>query len=75
MSVFYKGKLAMEFVKAVPLGGILTVVVALIIGSQGSRGGFLSIFRADMMQYEFWWSWPLFFAGTGLAWMIMMIQR
>lgn len=65
----------MEFFKAVPLGGILTFVVALIVGSQGSRGGFLSIFRAEIYQYEFWWSWPLFFAGTGLAWGIMMLQR
>lgn len=65
----------MEMVKAVPLGAILTFVVALVIGSQGSRGGQLAIFRAEIYQYDLWWSWPLFFAATGLAWGIMMIQR
>ena len=65
----------MEFFKAVPLGGILTYVVSLVIGSQGSRGGFLSIYRAEMFEDELWWSWPLFFAGSALAWGIMMLQR
>ena len=65
----------MEFFKAVPLGAILTYVVALLIGSQGSSGGQLSIFRAEIYQFDLWWSWPLFFAGTGLAWGIMMLQR
>ena len=65
----------MELFKAVPLGGILTYVVALVIGSQGRSGGQLHIFRADIYQYDLWWSWPLFFAGTGLAWGIMVMQR
>ena len=65
----------MELFKAAPLGAILTFVVALTIGSQGSRGGQLAIFRAEIYQYDVWWSWPLFFAGTGLAWGIMMLQR
>ena len=65
----------MEVFKAVPLGGILTFVVSLIIGSQGSRGGFLSIYRAEFMDYSIWWSWPLFLAGSGLAWGLMMLQR
>lgn len=65
----------MEFFKAVPLGSILTYVVALVIGSQGRSGGYLNIFRADIYQYDLWWSWPLFFAGTGLAWGLMVMQR
>ena len=65
----------MEFFKAAPLGGILTYVVALVIGSQGSRGGQLAISRVEIYQYDLWWSWPLFFAGTGLAWGLMIMQR
>lgn len=65
----------MEFVKAVPLGAILSFVVALVIGSQGRQGGYLAIFRTDIYQYDLYWSWPLFFAGTGLAWGIMAMQR
>ena len=65
----------MELVKALPLGAILPFVVALLIGSQGSKGGQLAIFRAEIYQFDFWWSWPLFLAGTGLAWGIMTLQR
>ena len=69
----------MEFFKAVPLGGILTYVVAVLIGSQGRSGGQLNIFHVDVQvdvyQAELWWSWPLFFAGTGLAWGLMVMQR
>lgn len=65
----------MELVKAIPLGAILTFVVALVIGSQGSRGGQLAIFRVEIYQFDFWWSWPLFFAGTALAWGLMLLQR
>ncbi|MBX7541551.1 hypothetical protein [Qipengyuania sphaerica] len=65
----------MEFFKAVPLGSILTYVVSLIIGSQGSRGGQLWIFKQEVYQYDIWWSWPLFFGATGLAWGLMMLQR
>ncbi|MBX7482213.1 hypothetical protein [Qipengyuania qiaonensis] len=65
----------MELVKAVPLGAILTFVVALLIGSQGSKGGELAIFHVEIYSYDFWWSWPLFFGGTALAWGIMMLQR
>ena len=65
----------MELVKALPLGAILTFVVALLIGSQGAKGGQLAIFRAEIYQFDFWWSWPLFLAGTGLAWGIMTLQR
>lgn len=65
----------MELFKAIPLGGIFTGVLALVIGSQGSTSGQLAIFRAEIYQYDVWWSWPLFFAGVALAWGIMMLQR
>ena len=65
----------MEFFKAIPLGGVLTYVLALVIGSQGSTGGQLAIFRAEIYDYHLWWSWPVFFAGAALAWGIMMLQR
>ena len=65
----------MELIKAIPLGAILSLVVALVIGSQGSNGGYLAIHRAQLYYYEPLWSWPLFFAGTALAWGIMAMQR
>lgn len=65
-----------EFLKASVLGAILTGVIALVIGSQGSGGGHLSIYLAHPYHgYDIYWSWPLFFAGTGLAWGLMIMQR
>ena len=51
----------MEFVKAVPLGAILSGVISLIIGSQGTRGGQMAIHLAELADYSFYWSWPVFF--------------
>lgn len=65
----------MDFIKAAGLGGVLTGVVSLVIGSQGSRGGQLAIHLMEAGQYELYWSWPLFLAGTGLAWALLIMQR
>ena len=64
-----------ELFKSVPLGGILSYVVALVVGSQGTSGGHLHITRTEVYQYDMWWSWPLFLAGTAVAWGIMAMQR
>lgn len=73
----------MSLVKAILLGALLTGVVTLIVGSQGSQGGFLAIFPVDvpaaklhfehLHNFTFYWSWPLFLAGTGLAWAILLM--
>ena len=65
----------MELVKALPLGTILTGVVALVIGSQGSSGGQLAIHTLHFGDYDVLWSWPLFLASTGLAWALFWMQR
>lgn len=65
----------MELIKAIPLGGLLTGIVALVIGSTGSTGGQLHIHHMAVGQWDVLWSWPLFFAGTGLAWGLMLMQR
>lgn len=63
----------MEFFKTAPMGAILTLVVAIVIGSQGSRGGHLAIFRAEIYQYDVWWQ--LYLAATALVRGFMFIQR
>ena len=65
----------MELVKALPFGTVLTWVVALVIGSNGSSGGALAIHILKFGEYDLLWSWPLFFAGTCLAWGIFWMQR
>jgi hypothetical protein len=69
----------MDSIKAILLGGILTGVVSLVVGSNGSSGGHLHIhemmIRTSLHTYEVYWSWPLFFAGTGLSYGIIWMQR
>jgi hypothetical protein len=57
---------------------LLTWIVTGIIGSNGSKGGFLYIRQifiegnsafADS-SFSFYWSWPLFFASTALGFFI-----
>lgn len=65
----------MELIKAIPLGALLTGIVALVIGSTGSSGGQLHIHHMAIGDWKVLWSWPLFLAGTGLAWGLMIMQR
>lgn len=65
----------MDMLKAMGLGAVLTGSVALVIGSQGSGGGFLNIHSMALGDYSVFWSWPLFLTGTGLSWGLMALQR
>ena len=65
----------MSFVKALVPGIILTLVLSVIIGSNGSSAGVLNIHRVAVYSHHFYWSWPLFFAATGLAWGILWMME
>ncbi len=65
----------MAFFKALIPGFILTFIVSLVIGSNGSQGGFLNIFLARMSGHHMYWSWPLFFAATGISWVIIAVME
>ena len=62
-------------VKAMGLGVILTGSIALVIGSQGSSAGPLMVEPLMLADYRFYWSWPIFVAGSGLSWGIMLLQK
>lgn len=59
--------------KALIPGALLNWIVATMIGSNGSTGGFLYIGRLSIAHHEIYWSWPLFIAGTALAWFILLM--
>ncbi|GAM06974.1 MULTISPECIES: hypothetical protein [Novosphingobium] len=61
----------MALIKAFFPAGLLTWVVAGILGSQGMRGGVLLLERASIDGHTFFWSWPLFLAATGLSWFVV----
>ena len=57
----------MSLIKGLIPGSLLTWIVAGVIGSTGSRGGFLQITKVVFEGHTFYWSWILFMAVTGLA--------
>jgi hypothetical protein len=64
----------MPFIKALIPGGVLTWVIALILGSNHSKGGWLDIYRVSPGGIDFYWSWPLFVATTCIAWAIFAMM-
>lgn len=60
----------MNFFKAIIPGALLSWIGASVIGRGGSHGGFLNIETVTIQGHSLQWSWPLFLAGTGLAWLI-----
>lgn len=68
----------MAFFKALIPAGLLTWIVATIMGSNGSKGGFLYIHYLNLSGggafsgggVAFYWSWPLFVASMLLAFAI-----
>jgi len=62
-------------VKAIGFGTVLTGLVALVIGSQGTSAGPLAVHPLEVGDVRMFWSWPLFCASSGLAWALMLLQR
>lgn len=68
------------FLKSIPFGALLTVIIALFMGSGGATGGMLNIFPVDVdfsqygIDFRFYWSWMLFLGGTFLAFIFMLMM-
>jgi hypothetical protein len=65
----------MELIKSVVFGTILSAAIALVIGSQGTSAGPLAIHLVEVSEVRFFWSWPVFFTGTGLSFGLLLLQR
>lgn len=65
----------MDLIKAMTFGAILPATLALVIGSQGATAGPLAIHLVHVAEAKFYWSWPVFFSGSGLAFAIALLQR
>ena len=63
----------MDFFKALIPGTVLTLVVTGIIGSNRSKGGWLSIEHVQILDSSFYWSWALFAVATGLSWLLFAV--
>ncbi len=64
-----------RFLKSMALGIVLAFVVSLFVGSGGSGGGLLNVRLVDAGDFEFYWSWPLFLAGTALAYGLLLLME
>ena len=60
----------MSFVKGLVPGTILTFVLCLVMGSNGTSGAWLEIHRISLQGHDVYWSWPMFVLATGLSWAI-----
>jgi hypothetical protein len=67
--------MAMELIKALTFGAILSATLALVIGSQGTSAGPLAIHMVHVADARFFWSWPVFLSGTGLSFGLLLLQR
>jgi hypothetical protein len=65
----------MDLLKAMMLGAILSATIALVVGSQGTSAGPLAIHPVTLAEAKIYWSWPVFLAGSGLSWGIMLLQK
>jgi hypothetical protein len=65
----------MDLWTALTLGAVLSVTIGLVIGSQGTAAGPLAIQLVSLADAKFYWSWPVFLLGSGLAWGMMLLQR
>jgi len=63
------------FFKALIPGCLLTFIISLVVGSNGSRGAWLSIDYVTIESVSFYWSWPLFLIATGLAWALFWMME
>jgi hypothetical protein len=61
------------FVKGLVPGFLLTWIVCSLVGATGSSGGMLRVFNGEVGHHTLYFSWPLFFSSTGLAWLIFTL--
>ena len=68
------------FLKSIPFGALLALIVALFIGSGGATGGILNVHQVYVdlpelgLDFRFWWSWMLFLGGTFLAFVFILMM-
>lgn len=65
----------MDLLKAIFIAAVVTGTIALVIGSQGTTAGPMAIESFHLAGKKLYWSWPVFFSGTGLFWGLMVLQR
>lgn len=61
--------------KALPFGALLAWIVASVLGAGGAPPAILAVRVVAFAGVTFYWSWPVFLAGTVLAWAIFKMME
>jgi len=63
----------MNLLKALIPAGLLTWIASTLISHNGATGGMLYIHQVMIQGHAASWSWPLFVALVGLAWLMFTL--
>ena len=57
----------MSTIKALIPGAAITLMISAMLYGGGTRGGVFALERAELLDVNLYWSWPLFLATFGLS--------
>jgi hypothetical protein len=57
----------MSTIKALIPGAAMTVLISAILYSGGARSGVFALERTQLLDFNLYWSWPLFLTIFGLS--------
>ena len=57
----------MSTIKALFPGAAITLLISALLCGAGSRGGVFALERTELLDFNLYWSWPLFLVTFGLA--------
>lgn len=57
----------MSTIKALIPGAAMTLFISALLYGGGSRSGVFALQRAELLDHNLYWSWPLFLATFGLS--------
>ena len=57
----------MSTIKALFPGAAITLLISAMLYGAGTRGGVFALERAQLLDFNLYWSWPLFLVTFGVA--------
>jgi hypothetical protein len=55
-----QGYLTMSTIKALIPGTVITLLISALLYGAGKRGGVLALEQSHLLDFDVYWSWPLF---------------
>jgi hypothetical protein len=64
----------MATIKALIPGTAITMLVSALLYGAGTREGVFALQRASLLDFDVYWSWPLFLATFGLSRVLLFMM-